>query len=174
LVKPAQASGVAWDRDALAQVVADAGGYPYFVQLLGATTWDAAGPGAGGTLTLDHVRAGYSEAQAQLLAVFRARWKVASGVDKKFIAAMVELMLETQSEDVERASIATRMAKKSGELSVPRNRLIEKGIIEPSGHGRLRFTIPGFAAYVASESGFDGVAQLRELTGFPMLEPRDH
>lgn len=173
LVKPAQASGVAWDRDALEQVVADAAGYPYFVQLLGATTWDAAAPGTGGTLTLDHVRAGYIEARAQLLAVFRARWKVASGVDRKFIAAMVELMLETQSEDVERASIASRMGKKSSELGVPRNRLIEKGIIEPSGHGRMRFTIPGFAAYVATESGLDGVAQLRELTGFPMLEPGD-
>ena len=174
LVEPARASSVAWDRDALKQVVDDAGGYPYFVQLLGSTTWDAATPRAGGTLTLEHVRAGYSDARAQLMAVFRARWKVATKVDKKFIKAMVELMLENQLEDVERASIAARMGKKSSELGVPRNRLIERGIIEPSGHGQLRFTIPGFAAYVASESGLDGVSQLRELTGFPMLEPGDH
>ena len=167
LVEPARACGVAWERDALKQVVEDAGGYPYFVQLLGSTTWDAATPRAGSTLTLEHVRAGYSDARAQLRAVFRARWKVATQVDKKFITAMVELMLENRSEDVERASIAARMGKKSSELGVPRNRLLERGIIEPSGHGQLRFSIPGFAAYVASESGLGGVSQLRELTGFP-------
>jgi hypothetical protein len=174
LVKPAQASGVVWDRDALEQVVEDAGGYPYFVQLLGSTTWDAAAPSAGGTLTVAHVRAGYRDARAQLLGVFRARWGVATPVDKRFITAMVELMLETRSEDVGRADVAARMGQKSSELGVPRNRLIEKGIIEPSGHGQLRFTIPGFAAYVASETGLDHVAQLRELTGFPMLEPGEH
>lgn len=169
LVKPAQASGVAWAPDALRRVVADARGYPYFVQLLGASAWDSAGPRAAGTLTMQHVLAGYADAQEQLVAVFRARWNVASPVDKQLITAMVSLMLESGSEDVDRAGIARAMGKSSGDISVPRNRLIEKGIIEPAGHGLLRFTIPGFAAYVAAENGIEGSKGLRELTGFPEL-----
>ena len=33
-------------------------------------------------------------------------------------------------------------------ISVPRERLIEKGVIEPVGHGLVRFTLPGFGDFV--------------------------
>lgn len=173
LVKPALDSGVAWEPNARDRVVKDAGGYPYFVQLLGSTTWEAAEPGPGSTITLEHVRAGYQDALDQLVTLFRARWSKASKGHKRFIVAMVELMLETGSEDVDRASIAEKIGTTSGAVSVPRNRLIGQDIIEPSGHGLLRFTIPGFAAYVASEAGLNGRDRLRELTRFPQLGDGD-
>ncbi|HEX5087457.1 MAG TPA: ATP-binding protein [Nocardioides sp.] len=169
LAKPAQDSGVVWDRDARDRVVRDAGGYPYFLQLLGSTTWEAAGPGPGSTLTLDHVRTGYTDALRQLLTLFQTRWSKASNGHKRFIVAMVELMLETGSEDVDRGRIAEKLGRTTREISVPRNRLIGQDIIEPSGYGRVRFTIPGFAAYVAAEAGLPGAERLRELTRFPEL-----
>ena len=173
LVKPAQDSGVKWEQDARDRVVQDAGGYPYFLQLLGSSTWEAAGPRAGSTLTLDDVLAGYEDALTQLLTMFQTRWSKASSGHKKFIVALVELMLETNSEDVDRAKIAEKLGKTTREISVPRNRLIGQDIIEPSGYGRLRFTIPGFAAFVASETGLQGADRLAELTRFPELRAAD-
>jgi hypothetical protein len=169
LVQPARGSGVGWDEEARNRVVSDAGGYPYFLQLLGSTTWEAASPRAGSTLTLDHVLTGYDDALRQLVTLFRARWNKASKGHQKFILAMVELMLDTDSEDVDRAMIAHRLGKSTREISVPRSRLIGQDIVEPSGHGLLRFTIPGFAAYVAAQAGLDDRGRLRELTRFPEL-----
>ena len=50
--------------------------------------------------------------------------------------------------NVSRAAIADAMGRASRAISVPRERLIEKGVIEPVGHGLVRFTLPGFGAYV--------------------------
>ena len=48
----------------------------------------------------------------------------------------------------DRAQIAQRLGVDSRSISVPRERLIEKGVIEPVGHGLVRFTLPGFGDYV--------------------------
>ena len=40
----------------------------------------------------------------------------------------------------------------SDDLSVPRARLIDKGLIEVAGRGELDFTIPGFADYVRAHT----------------------
>jgi hypothetical protein len=39
------------------------------------------------------------------------------------------------------------------DLSVPRARLIDKGLIDAAGRGSLTFTIPGFAAYIREHTG---------------------
>ena len=44
------------------------------------------------------------------------------------------------------------MGRDTRAISVPRDRLLDKGIIEAAGHGRLRFTLPGFADYVRSQT----------------------
>ncbi|WP_157127311.1 hypothetical protein [Cnuibacter physcomitrellae] len=40
------------------------------------------------------------------------------------------------------------MGKTTQAISVPRDRLLGKGIIDASRHGRLSFTVPGFTAYI--------------------------
>ena len=52
--------------------------------------------------------------------------------------------------NVTRAQIAAAMGRDSRAISDPRERLIEKGVIEPVGHGLVRFTLPGFGAFVRS------------------------
>ncbi|NHA01583.1 type IV toxin-antitoxin system AbiEi family antitoxin domain-containing protein [Nocardioides sp. W3-2-3] len=52
--------------------------------------------------------------------------------------------------NVTRAAIAAGMGVDSRAISVPRERLIDKGVIEPVGHGLVRFTLPGFGAFVRS------------------------
>lgn len=147
LVAPAAAVGVPWSTQALAAVEGAADGFPYFLQLLGAATWDAAEPEAGTTLTADHVRAGASRARAQVVAMFQARWEAATALEREFMQAMAD----NGDDQVPRARIAAAMNRSTEAISLPRDRLIDKGIIEPAGRGLLRFTLPGFAAYARGE-----------------------
>ncbi|KAA1427389.1 AAA family ATPase [Nocardioides antri] len=144
LTAPAEAEGVTWTSGALDAIVAEARGYPYLLQLIGSSTWDAAGPDRGDKLTLADVRKGLPAARDQLTAMHRARWGAATPLEQAFLAAMAT----AGRDNVTRAEIAERMGRESRAISVPRERLIEKGVIEPVGHGLVRFTLPGFGDFV--------------------------
>jgi len=144
LTVPADALDVTWSPEALDLVAGECRGHPYLLQLLGSATWQAARPSSGDTLEPDHVRAGIPAARDQLDAMFRARWASATPAERAFIRAMAAV----GTDNVTRAAIATELGQPSRSISVPRERLIEKGVIEPVGHGLVRFTMPGFADYV--------------------------
>lgn len=146
LTAPAEALGVSWTRAALDRLVGEARGHPYFLQLLGSTTWDAAAPGEGRRLGMADVRAGVPAARAQIEAMHRARWNAATPAEQAFLRAMAQVA--PPNGNVTRAAIASALGRDSRAISVPRERLIEKGVIEPVGHGLVRFTLPGFGAYV--------------------------
>lgn len=144
LVEPAQALGVDWEPHALRLVVEECRGHPYLLQLLGSATWRAAEPRSGTVLDEAAVRAGIPAAQAQLDAMYRTRWMSATPAEQSFIRAMAG----AGTENVSRKQIADALNQTSTSISQPRERLIEKGVIEPVGHGLVRFTMPGFAEYV--------------------------
>lgn len=148
--EPARRLGVEWDVDALAVVADWARGYPYFVQLVAGSTWEAAGPQDGRTLAASDVAAGLPAAIRQMTAMFRARWRAASALEQRLMAAMAGG--EGAGETARRGDIAAALGVTSDSLGVPRDRLIDKGILEPAGHGELRFTLPGFAAYVREQA----------------------
>lgn len=141
---PAEALGVRWSPAALDAVVSEARGHPYLLQLLGSATWRATAPDPGRTISVSDVRRGVPEAAAQLDAMYRARWGAATPRERAFLRAMAE----AGDGNVTRAAIAAGMGVSSQAVSVPRERLIEKGVIEPVGHGLVRFTLPGFGEYV--------------------------
>ncbi|MDN5745734.1 MAG: ATP-binding protein [Nocardioidaceae bacterium] len=147
LTEPAGALEVEWAPDALDRVADECRGHPYLLQLIGSATWRAADPAASSTLTLADVRRGIPEAQGQLDAMYRARWGAATVAERNFLRAMAQVASAAQSSNVTRKAIAGRLGVDTRALSVPRESLIEKGIIEPVGHGLVRFTLPGFAAY---------------------------
>src|SRR4029078_9709506 len=88
LTRPAEELGVHWADDALRRALTFCDGYPYFLQLVGHTTWQAAAPAEGDTLTVAHVRAGETEIDAQLAAMYRARWDSAPQLERDLLAAM--------------------------------------------------------------------------------------
>lgn len=142
---PARALGVEWDTAALEAAVAAAQGYPYTLQLIGDATWAAAGyPDPGGRLTDAQLHEGQMAMRSDLNALFRARWEKATIGEQEFIRAMAGL----GDGLVRRGELARAMGVTSDELSVPRARLIDKGIIDVAGRGELQFTIPGFAEFV--------------------------
>lgn len=61
---------------------------------------------------------------------------------QRFLAAMAEV----GDGPVERAAIAAELGVATTAVSRPRQQLIDGGYIEAVGRGKLRFTIPGFAA----------------------------
>ena len=148
LTVPAEALEVTWAADALDLVLAEGRGHPYLLQLLGSATWQAARPDTGSMLVPDDVRAGVPVARDQLDAMFRARWAAATAGEQAFIRAMAEV----GTDNVARAAIAAGLGQPSSSISVPRERLIDKGVIEPVGHGLVRFTMPGFAAWVVERA----------------------
>ena len=150
LVGPARALGVEWDRDALAEAVARTQGFPYSLQLIGDAAWAAAGyPDPGAVLTTEHVARGETAMQVDLDALFRSRWVNATPAEQRLIRVMAELGGDGP---VQRADIAARMGMSTAELSVPRARLLDKGLVQAAGRGRLEFTIPGFADYVVARA----------------------
>lgn len=149
LVESAAALEVSWTASAVGQVVDEASGHPYFLQLLGSTTWAAAEPEAGGRLTLADVRRGVPAARQQIEAMHRARWNSATKGEQALLRAMARAERDGPvSGHVTRAQIASALGVESRSISVPRDRLIDKGVIEPVGHGLVRFTLPGFGAYI--------------------------
>jgi len=95
-------------------------------------------------LDIDDVNAGLPVADDQLTTMYSARWAAASDLEKKIMAVMAG----AGSTTVTRAEIAATLERPTQALGVPRERLIDKGIIEPVGHGELRFTMPGFDRYI--------------------------
>lgn len=148
LTAPAESLGVAWTEEALDRVVGEAHGHPYVLQLVGSATWEATRPEEGDVIDLAAVGAGVPAAEEQLTAMYRARWGAATDGERAFLTAMAA----AGTDNVTRAQIAHRLGVDTRSISVPRERLIEKGVIEPVGHGLVRFTLPGFGSYVRGRS----------------------
>jgi len=82
--------------------------------------------------------------QADLEALFRTRWAGCTPLEQRFLGAMAGL----GEGSVPRAQVASVLHVSPNSLSVPRARLIDKGLIQPAARGRLEFTLPGFADFV--------------------------
>jgi len=136
-------TGIQIDADALDSLCDLAGGYPYFIQLYGRHVCDHA---ERAHIHRRHVEAANRDVMASLDAgVYGAAWQRLRPSDRQFALAMARL--DTASVPVAAISTALRQSVKT--LSPIRQRLIDSGVVEPAGHGLLRFSWPGFARYVA-------------------------
>jgi hypothetical protein len=141
---PAEHHQVAWSDEAIMAAIGLAAGYPHKVQLIGDATWEVARPALGSTITIGHVRRAEEEIEDRMTGLFRTRLARATPEQRRFLAAMAA----AGDGPVERATIAAELGVPTTAVSRPRQQLIDRGFIEPVGYGKLRFTIPGFAAYM--------------------------
>ena len=147
LVEPALGLNVHWDTDAAELALHEAGGSPYLIQLIGEESWMQAHPDAGTSIRLQHVQAAAVEVGESLdNGMFRGRWAKATPVERAVIVAIAD----TANTDgvATTGAISTALGVQARQWSMARQSLIDKGMIEPAGRGRLRFTMPGFAAFV--------------------------
>lgn len=147
LTEAARPLGVTWSAEALRIGVARAQGYPQALQVVGDETWQIAKPNRGDVIEIAHVEASLPAVDEAMGSMFRTRWAVATERERTVLRTMARL----PGDVVERAAIAVEMQVDSEDLGMVRRSLIQKGIIEPAGRGLLRFTIPGFDAFVLEQ-----------------------
>jgi hypothetical protein len=145
LVAPARALGVIWTPPAIELALSVAQGYPYSLQLIGDSSWTAAGrPDPGGIIDVDEVRHGRLLMQEDLQALFRARWAGCTPAEQRVLRAMAA----HRQSPIPRVAIAAALGVSTNQLSTSRARLIDKGLIQPAERGTLEFTIPGFDEFI--------------------------
>lgn len=152
---PAADAGVAWDREALDLAAEESAGYPYKVQLIGDFTWNAASDRLGGdgvehgeVIRLEDVTEALKDVENEMRTLFASRWNASSEKQREFLIAVARL----GGFDVKRAALATELGANTRSISVTRQRLLDKGLIDANKHGHLSFTVPGFTEFVLDQA----------------------
>lgn len=129
---------------ALEMAVANIGGFPYLLQLLGYRAWNAAG--SRNVIELADVESGTKIASEELShRVFDATYHELSKGDRKFLEAMLD-----DDGITDRQDLTERLGKKSGYVSTYKKRLLAAGVIEEPEPGMFAFALPGFRVYLAN------------------------
>ena len=142
LERPVAAKGVAFREDALARIVAETRGYPYFLQEWGKRAWDAA---RASPISLADVERASELAVAALdQSFFGVRFDRLTPAEKRYLRGMAELGPGPHRS----GDIADRLERKVTSLGPTRNSLIAKGMIWSPSHGDTAFTVPLFDQFM--------------------------
>lgn len=169
LMEPAREAGVIWDEDAVEAAVARADGYPQALQVIGSAAWSAARPEVGGRITQSDLAAAWPRVQAAMSSLYRARWESTTPAERAFLQAMAAVPPTPQG-TATRGEIATRLGLDTKDVSVTRQSLLAKGVIEAPARGELRFTLPGFAEFIRDDQASRGA---RHRASGPAALPSD-
>lgn len=146
LTVPASQVSVTWESEAVAHIVEEARGYPYFLQQYGQDTWNSA-LGVD-LLTAEDARVGAALGRNALdNGFFRARWDRATRSEQAYLRAMA-LDGDAGSSSGE---VARRLGRKPTSLGPTRASLISKGLLYAPEHGRIAFTVPGMADFIGRQ-----------------------
>jgi hypothetical protein len=143
LVGPAGALGLHFEEKAARAVVAEATGYPYFIQEYGLELWNHV---ERSPITLGDVATIRETVSDRLAATFFGpRLELATDAEQRYLAAMASLpKLPCRSADV-----ATQYgARDQRGVSMHRDALIQKGLIWSPRRGQVDFTVPLFAEFL--------------------------
>lgn len=142
LVKPAQAEGVSFDGDAVAEILAAARNFPYFIQEWGFQVWNAA---PASPITRDMVREAGPEVVSHLdNNFFRVRFDRLTPLEQKYLRAMAEL----GPGPFATGRIAETLGVRTVSVAAVRQRLINKGMVWSRRHGETSFTVPMFDGFM--------------------------
>jgi hypothetical protein len=143
LAEPAADLGVRFDAGAIDVIVEYTEGYPYFIQEYGKIVWDLAPEG--GPISQKVAVAAQSAVEAKLdESFFRVRAERTTDLELQYLRAMAELGPDEQTA----GDVAAVMNRTSEQLGPTRARLIDKGLLYTTGHGRGDFTVPQFDRYL--------------------------
>lgn len=142
LQDPAQAAGVSFAPEALAEIYRMTKGYPYFLQEWGYQAWNLA---TASPIGFDVVAGATSTVIRRLDEnFFRVRFDRLTPAEKKFLRAMAEL-----GPDAHRTGdIAAVLGVQVNSLGPVRAKLIRKGMIYSPAHGEMAFTVPLFDEFM--------------------------
>ncbi len=142
ITKPAKEQGVDITPAALARIVKETRGYPYFVQEWGKHSWDTA---SASPITEQDVESASTTAIAALdESFFRVRFDRLTPAEKRYLRAMAELGPGPHRS----GDIADELGRGVTSLGPTRNQLIAKGMIWSPHHGDTAFTVPLFDEFM--------------------------
>ncbi len=168
LVVAAREAGRPFEADAVGELAAYTGGYPYAVQFYGHAAWRAS-HGAP-SITREAVRTAEDDAYRRLSAtLFPQRLEQASPREREYLRAVAELLAEGQVPTGQ--AVAGRLGKSTQALAQHRDRLLTKGTLLADEHHALRFFIPAMADYVLEQAAAPPtLGSLTDLS-FPVVRP---
>jgi hypothetical protein len=142
IIKPAREQGVDFSDNAVAAVVMQTQGYPYFLQEWGKHAWDY----ASGSPILDKDVAAARKATIAALdeSFFRVRFDRLTLAEKRYLRAMAELGPGPHRS----GDIAEQLQRKVTSLGPTRAQLIDKGMVWSPSHGDTAFTVPLFDEFM--------------------------
>lgn len=130
------------DSDAVALIIDETKGYPYFLQEWGKHAWDIASQSPIG---ITDVEIASQEAVAALdESFFRVRFDRLTPREKQYLRAMAELGPGPHRS----GDIAAALERETSSLGPIRSNLIAKGMIWSPTHGDTAFTVPLFDAFM--------------------------
>ena len=142
IVVPAQEFGVELASAAVDRVVAESGGYPYFLQEWGYHVWNAA---PASPITGDDVRSARSGVIDTLdRDFFRVRFDRLTPKEKDYLRAMAVLGPGSHRS----GDIAAALGVRVESVAPRRSGLIAKGMIYSPAHGDTAFTVPLFDQFL--------------------------
>lgn len=142
VVGPAQALQVEYEEQAIAHILEQTKGYPYFLQEWGKHCWQAADSSP---IKLVDAKFATQTAVTELDAsFFRVRFDRLTPAEKKYLRALAELGPGTH-----RSGDISNLLKKEVQAVAPvRASLIKKGMIYSPSHGDNSFTVPLFDEFM--------------------------
>lgn len=139
---PAQAQGLSFTEQALAELLDLTRGYPYFLQEWGYHVWNVA---PRSPITHDDVRLAAPDVQRQLDEnFFLVRMDRLTPAEKRYLAAMAKLGAGPHRS----GDIATQLNVKVESVAPRRSALIQKGMVFSPAHGDTAFTVPLFDEFL--------------------------
>jgi hypothetical protein len=150
LVGPAVAAGVEYVEDVARQVVAEAAGYPYFLQEYGLELWNYAESSPIRVEDLEGVRGIVRDTLAH--SFFGTRFEMGTDTEQRYLSAMASL----GGGPYPVAAVARAFGVDDQRLvSVHRESLIEKGLIWSPRRGQIDFTVPLFGEFLRQSHPVD-------------------
>jgi hypothetical protein len=143
LAEPAAALGVSFEPGAIDVILDYTEGYPYFIQEYGKLVWDLAPEAV--PISEAVAREAQRAVEAKLdESFFRVRAERTTELELQYLRAMAEL----GAGDHAAGEVAAVMGRTSEQLAPTRARLIDKGLLYTTAHGRGSFTVPQFDRYM--------------------------
>lgn len=144
ITQPAAALGVEFTQDALHELRALTGGYPFFIQTYAKFVWDAAvetpiGPA-------DVAVAAPRAAEQLRRSFFAPRYDRATPAERRYMQAIGDL----GDGPVPTLEVAAGLGRRPSDVSVQRDGLLTKGLIYAPERGLVAFTVPHMAAFLRS------------------------
>jgi hypothetical protein len=142
LIIPAQKEGAQFEPAAVAEILAQTLGYPYFLQEWGKHSWNVA---AASPIKQQDAEQATVDALAELDAsFFRVRFDRLTPAEKRYMRAMAELGAGPHRS----GDIADQLGRKVTTVAPIRNALISKGMLYSPAHGDTAFTVPLFDGFM--------------------------